>query len=236
MTDSCFPIGALPPRFAAISARTERLSRAETELCTFWRTHRGALRRHCEWWTRGQAEDADDLLGEALLRVLEALRCGTQHVVNRGAWWSAVISNLARDRLRERARRGLRLRVEHDAESAQATLDPGPSIERVLDARRELAATLSLLRRVPAAQRRALVARGEGHDYSLIALELGTSSANARKLVQLGRDKLRAGLARARISRPSNRKGSPPWRTETDRENRASVERVVPARASTNGP
>jgi RNA polymerase sigma factor (sigma-70 family) len=207
------PSGASPARaVAARGSRENHVASAgrsgapspDIELGTFWRAHRAALERLCAFWTRGNGADADDLFSEASLRATEAFRYGRERIVNARAWWSTVIANLGRDRLRARARH----RWEGAPQREQAALaDATPASERLFVARRELSSALRLLNHIPAAQRAAVMARSEGHDYTEIARRLGTSPANARKLVQLGRNSLRAGMSRAAI--PSARRVAP---------------------------
>lgn len=191
---------ALDEERCASAEGSNGVAQTEVELGTFLRAHRAALARLCVFWTRGNGADADDLLSDACLRTIEALRRGSDGVVAVRAWWSVIIGNLGRDRLRARSRRPWDSGAPHGA-AVEAVADAAPDSERLFAARRELSTVLRLLNRIPAAQRAALVARGAGNDYTEIAVRLGTSPANARKLVQLGRAALRLRMSRAAAAR-----------------------------------
>src|SRR5688572_17323289 len=58
----------------------------------------------CLRWTHGDRADAEDLLGDAYLRVLEADVRGDPELVRPLAFWRTVIRNLSRDRGRHTRR------------------------------------------------------------------------------------------------------------------------------------
>jgi RNA polymerase sigma-70 factor, ECF subfamily len=151
---------------------------------------RAALYKICLRCAHGNPVDAEDLLGEATLRVMEAEP--TEHQIdNPITWWATIIRNIARDRHRQQVcRREL-------AEFRPLDSSPEASSHRVLDgisyilARRELRAAIEAIARLPDRQRRALLLRASGAEYDEIAKEVGTTYANTRKLVQVARRQLR---------------------------------------------
>jgi RNA polymerase sigma factor (sigma-70 family) len=156
----------------------------------FWCTNRGSLLRICKRWSRGNLADAEDLLGEACLRVLEAHASASVAPERPFAWWATIIANTARDHARKRERR-LRSADELRGEMpglAHTALTLPDEHCLLRDAIREVRCGMSGL---TGHQQMALTLRGLGDDYEEIARKLGTSSTNARKLVQVARRTLR---------------------------------------------
>lgn len=161
----------------------------EPELATLhWRTHRAALFRKCLFLTRGDAREAEDLLGDAYLRGLEATHASKLDVESPVAWWVTIVANLARDRRRRARHRPFR---DAPSEVVDEVADVGPGLEQVAEARQHLERTLDRARLLTRSQRSALAGRGVGVDYGELARSLGTSPANVRKLVQTARAALR---------------------------------------------
>jgi RNA polymerase sigma factor (sigma-70 family) len=159
-------------------------------LAAFWRDNQRTLLRICLRWTRGNASEAEELLGEACLHGIEAL-CGGAQVLQPLPWWATIISNLARDKLRSRMRRPFMVPVQGAVGGELEVADRAVAIDDYIYARQRLRTALSGLGGLPASQRYALVTRSLGGDYAEIACALGTSTVNARKLVQTARDELK---------------------------------------------
>jgi DNA-directed RNA polymerase specialized sigma24 family protein len=151
--------------------------------------------RLCLRWTRGNFADAEDLLSEASLRILESEVGVARPVV----LWRTVINNLGRDRSRR-----LKRWQFASADSARPVLDELPGLivdgERQLLLNERLAATARKLRALSDRQRSAVLLRTSGTDYLRIAELLSTSSGNARKLVE--------GARRALLAVQPSRRGS----------------------------
>jgi len=160
----------------------------EQELNATFRQHYPLLNRLCTRWTRGHRADAQDLLAEAYLKALSATRQSSVLPESLISWLSTIIANLGRDYLRARSR-GARLREDDD--EFVALCDPRGASDTTLVMREELTRTLQEVRCLHPMQRRALLARSVGDEYESIAAQLGTSRANARKLVQTARKALR---------------------------------------------
>jgi RNA polymerase sigma factor (sigma-70 family) len=152
---------------------------------------RRAIYKICLRCAHGDPAEADDLLAEASLRVVETSLPAQDQIVNPISWWATIIRNIARDRHRQRVCRGElpeSPRIDDPAETSSSRALDGLSY--VL-ARRELRTTFDAIDRLPDRQRRALLLRASGADYDEIAREVGTTYANTRKLVQVARRQLR---------------------------------------------
>lgn len=186
---------ALHPRGVAATSRPGSYE----QLLSFLVTRRTQLLRACLRWTRGHCADAEDLLSDACLRIIESGHGSAFEVSEPTPFCMTVIANLARDRWRAEQRRDTTGPLQVQGDSTQAH---GP--DEIAASRELLVMMLARSQRLPSAQRRALVLRSFGRDYAEIARSLCTSPGNARKLVQLARmDMLRelpASQARKRVA------------------------------------
>lgn len=147
-----------------------------------WLASRATLLRVCVRWTHGNLQEAEDLLGDACVRVIEAQRLGVR-VLDPVSFSSRVIANLARDRFRSASARAAKrpdLRALADA-AVSATPDDQ------LCTRQHLSLAQHALATGPRRQRVALLLRAQGDDYAAIARTIGTTEANARRLVRVAR-------------------------------------------------
>ena len=152
----------------------------------FFVQERARLLGFCLRWTSGNRADAEDLLSEAGVRGLAALRFGSAHVANPLAWWTTIIANLARDQRKTFRRLAL---FDTHGYGHQAT-HPGADLERQLRSRRDLRLVLASLEQLPSQQQAVLRLRCVGNSYSEIARELGVSTECARKTAQVARERL----------------------------------------------
>jgi RNA polymerase sigma factor (sigma-70 family) len=157
---------------------------------TPWPTGRRSLLALCLRWTRGNLAEAEDLLGDACLRILEVASRGELPIAaSPSAFWVTVINNLGRDRLR----RARRWKFENEGRESNAlSALPAPTVgadQQVL-LKECLVATDRKLRCLNERQRAAVLLRGRGVGYSGIGELLSTSPANARKLVEMARRRL----------------------------------------------
>jgi RNA polymerase sigma factor (sigma-70 family) len=151
-----------------------------------WLFGRAALLSLCLRWTNGNRAEAEDLLGDACVRILEGdYRTGAQ-VGSPVAFWATVINNLGRDRIR-RTRRWKLESPDDDSSVLGALPAPTISAEQQLFLRECLAATARKLTLLTPKQRNALLLRSRGLDYSVIGESLQTTAANSRKLVETAR-------------------------------------------------
>ena len=163
------------------------------ELDALFERYNPLLNRLCSRWTRGHRADAQDLLADAYLRAVRATWQNDQRPDNLLAWLLGIIANLARDRLRARSRSSRQL--DDESRVLETLRDPGSASEAVFATRELLSKTLAHVKTLTTMQRSALLARSAGEEYEAIAAHLGTSPANARKLVQTARSELRAQLS-----------------------------------------
>lgn|GEM_PF-2464129 len=168
---------------------------AQRTLHSFFMQSRPVLGRLCLRWAQGNRHDAEDLLSDAVMRLMEAQRASCTPIENPMAWVVTVIANLGRDRLRKNARWGLSPGAELEL---QPRLESGPDSTAI--ARCELRELALKLRCLTVPQSEALLARGLGNDYEDIAEALRITSASARKLVQLARAGLRSASAEVQSS------------------------------------
>jgi RNA polymerase sigma factor (sigma-70 family) len=165
---------------------------------------RPLLLRLCLRWTRGDLAEAEDLLGDACLRVMEAQSRTQAGLVQPISFWATVINNLGRDRIR----RTRRWRFEDGTQvSALLRALPSPTVsaEHQVLLRESLAEAARRLERLNGKQRTAVLLRTRGSGYSTIAKVLGTSQANARKLVETARSALVSSAPRSGKSRAGGR-------------------------------
>ena len=162
---------------------------------TPWPSGRRALLGLCLRWTRGNVAEAEDLLGDACLRILEGSTGGAPQVASPMAFWATVINNLGRDRIR-RARRWKFERDDQHSSALGALPAETVSADQQVFLKECLAATDRQLRLLNEKQRTALLLRGRGVGYSGIGELLATSPANARKLVEMARRQLNSRGAR----------------------------------------
>lgn len=139
----------------------------------------------------GQADDADDAMQDALMRVWKLLPRIHQHP-NPHGYILRICMSAAYDVLRQRGRLAAR---ESALESGIDPAEP-PSQRRGLDAAEAQEALLDGLRQLPDAQRRAVLLRlVQEEPFETIALELGCTSATARSHYSKGRARLRTLLS-----------------------------------------
>lgn len=148
--------------------------------------------KRCLRWVNGNRAEAEDLLGDAWLRLLEASNRQGAPPCNHGSFLLTVIDNLGRDRLR-RARRwqqgGLN---EYESLEALTT-----TAEHLLLLRERLVSTAQQLDTMKDKERAALMLRSSGVEYVAIAAALATSEMNARKLVETARKQVALKTAAA---------------------------------------
>jgi RNA polymerase sigma factor (sigma-70 family) len=127
-------------------------------------------------------QDAEDVVQEAIIRVLRAASRGTQ-VEKPGAYLRAAVRRAAVDHLQER-----------DGERAAAGFPQPQDCSDVHDVA-EAHTVLEAIGGLPANQRRALLSTVLGdHDQAQLATWLGTTPAGVRQLVRRARVRLRSAI------------------------------------------
>lgn len=138
-----------------------------------------------------QADDADDAMQDALMRVWKLLPRIHRHP-NPHGYILRICMSAAYDILRKRGRL-----AAHEA-PMEAGGDPAepPAQTRGLDAAEAQEALLEGMRQLPDAQRRAVLLRlVQEEPFETIALELGCAPATARSHYSKGRARLRTLLS-----------------------------------------
>ncbi|HYQ04713.1 MAG TPA: sigma-70 family RNA polymerase sigma factor [Polyangiaceae bacterium] len=153
---------------------------------------RSLLLGFCLRWTRGNLSEAEDLLGDACVRIMEGGYSAGVRVARPIALWATVINNLGRDRARHRRRWRFDVRGP-DMDSLNDLPAHTVSAEHQVIVNERLEATARKLQSLNQRQRTAMLLRGGGLGYSRIGESLCTSPANARKLVETGRRFLNSG-------------------------------------------
>jgi RNA polymerase sigma-70 factor, ECF subfamily len=138
---------------------------APSEVLNLFSTHGSALYRFC-LGSLGNASDAEDVVQDTFLKLLQHLRSGGDRS-NLRAWLFAVAVNACRDRVRWRLR-WLPWRVELDRRAVEPVDVPS-------DRRRALAA----LQALPSRDRLLLSLRAQGLSYR----EMGAASGIAEQSV-----------------------------------------------------
>lgn len=162
----------------------------------FWQFHEQELRLRCLQWMRGNLQDAEDILGSAMIKLWDELPKHASGIENPRAWLTQMIHNICVDALRRRDRRS----------ELAAAIDPGHPSEGLLAARPrrpdenlqqlELRADIHrAVRELPVSLRQAFELRFfEDMAYPEIAKRLRTSPLNVRKRIERARLHLRSRL------------------------------------------
>ena len=199
-----------PDRTSCARKRNAASAYQRHPLIDVWSRDRSALLGLCLRWTAGNVSEAEDLLGDACLRVIEGSQCAGVVFDSPFAFWATVINNLARDRLR----RARLWKFESGLAGAELvfSLPAGTdNAEQEVVLRERLCAAERQISYLTDRQRSALLLRCRGLDYSEIGETLSTSVVNARKLVETARRFLNEA-PRSRVAgvRPLNKRASEP--------------------------
>jgi RNA polymerase sigma factor (sigma-70 family) len=125
------------------------------------------------------ADEAEDVVQDALVRALPALRAGDRPMAVR-PWLYMIVRNRAFDHLRTPASRN---RGDEADRLALVSHPHGDPAERAIE-REELAQVVAEIRRLPPRQRLALVGRElSGTSHADIAAELHTSVSATKSLI-----------------------------------------------------
>ncbi len=161
--------------------------------------HRAGLVRHAQGKLgAARADEAEDVVQEALIKALRALRAGADPVAP-GAWLRVIVARCAYDL---HAAAGRRPTVPVDEELlAHAGADP----EVTVQARAEMRETVAAIVRLPEAQREALVGYElAGKTYDELGAEHGWSTPATKSLLWRARTSLAAERRKwaAAVSQP----------------------------------
>jgi len=175
------------PRARAIGPR-ERFE-------ALWTAHARRVRAACRGWMRGREDLAEEAFGRVALLAFEKLRGADAELHSPLGWLLIMTRNVCIDLGRKALRdpvagaediTQLELAASDEPEAALLTAELVRHLERWLDA-------------LPPGQRQALELRAlEGCSYPEVAERLAITPANARKRVQLARQRLRLRLVQYR--------------------------------------
>lgn len=149
------------------------------------------LYRRCLGWTGGNATEAEDLLGQLLMRLLRVQPAEFERVKSPRAWMTRVLRHLYVDLVRGNSR------VHSHGSEIERTLHCHSSRDPAAEVwRGELGHALrEAIDALPSSLRGPLVQRYiEGLDYRSIARTHDITLPTARKRCQLARDRLRQSL------------------------------------------
>ncbi|HEV8212011.1 MAG TPA: RNA polymerase sigma factor [Vicinamibacterales bacterium] len=151
-----------------------------------------SLYRFCRM-TLGGADEADDVVQETFLKLLQHLRAGGDRA-NLRSWLFTVAANACRDRLRSR-RRWLPWRAELDHRTVE-TAEDTPDRRLALDAARGL----------PPRDRLLLSLRAQGLSYRDIGIAAGIQEGSVGRLLARAVDRWKRRLEAAQGLRPASRR------------------------------
>lgn len=169
--------------------RAARASALDNPLERVWFDDQAYFRRLCLRWTSGNTHDADDVMGQVCVKVLEAAGERATAVRNPRAWIARVMHNLCVDT----GRASERSRVL--AETALAVPPPAPAPDLGVSRAELVDALTDAMRQLPAHLREVVILRlVEEQSYEDICGALDISIPNARKRLQQARALLRPNL------------------------------------------
>ena len=172
----------------------DRPMRAEADadhVFRLWLDNYDYLYRLCLGWTRGNPAEADDLLGQTLMRMLRHGAANFEGLGSPRGWVVRVARNLWLDGARSRSRAD---NYQNEVEQVLHSSAPPPPDAALFGSElgQRLAAAIDDL---PLYLRAALVQRHiDGLAYREIAERNSISQSTARKRCQLARDRVRAQL------------------------------------------
>ena len=165
---------------------------AVTTLQSTWLEHQDYFYRLCLGWTHGNVADAEDVIGQAWVKILELDLATAQDVRNPLSWISRILRNMCIDRQRTNSR-SLTL-IQHEA--AVPTPAPTPTPDSDISRRQLADAIVEAVTRLPTNLREVVLLRLiQGQSYTDIGHALHISVPNARKRLQQARALLRPELA-----------------------------------------
>ncbi|MCD9030550.1 RNA polymerase sigma factor [Luteimonas sp. Y-2-2-4F] len=156
-----------------------------------WEQDRIVLRCRAIRLTRGNVDEAEDILSSTVLKTLDYLRQHRAQIRRPRAFLLFALNNEFVSRCRRRAQENAQLDRSADVEE-QAGATAAPGHEQALQVQETLAAVMAEVARLPSDQRRLFRMRfREERSYADIAQAFGISQPLARKRVQLLRERLR---------------------------------------------
>lgn len=161
-----------------------------------WATHQNQLLRQCMRLMSGNMADAEDALGNALVRASSHFaEGGGAEIANQRAWLSRLVHNSCIDFYRARSRQKRwtdEVMAMADGDAVPSAPNPAPTPEEVAVTGESMRTLQKALDELPELLRVPLILRFlEGLSYAEIAERLCIPNCTARKRVQLARERLR---------------------------------------------
>jgi RNA polymerase sigma factor (sigma-70 family) len=161
-----------------------------------WFEHQHQLLRQCMRMMSGNMADAEDALGNAMLRAsVHFAEGGGDAIANQRAWLSRLAHNACIDFYRARSRQKRwtdEVVAMTDGEFIPSAPSPEPTPEEVAETGESMRSLQRGLDDLPELLRRPVILRFlEGRSYAEIAERLCITNCTARKRVQLARERLR---------------------------------------------
>lgn len=187
--------GRIERREQRRAARRGELAPEQRERSSLWQTwssEQDYFRGLCMRWLRGNRHDAEDVMSEAAIKLMELDVDAAAAVQNPRSWIGRVLHNLCADL----GRRCIRARAIEDGWSTirEAVCERAPDAQ--LHGNRVGVCVADAVDGLPEYMRSVLVMRMiDGLEYKEISTLLGITSAAARKRAQLARDELKVQLA-----------------------------------------
>ncbi|MFN8395460.1 MAG: sigma-70 family RNA polymerase sigma factor [Bacteroidia bacterium] len=159
-----------------------------------WGEHEPFLLRLCMGWLRGTPLDAQEVLSSGMLKAWDAAQNTTEEIGNYKAWFAKVLRNHCIDQQRKLAR-DLQVWVGADLQVPVIDRQPGtqlPSPEAMLLRDESYHWLIAGMEVLPERLREVMILRAtQDMAYDEIGRRLHISGDNARKRVQLARERLR---------------------------------------------
>ncbi|UUX48038.1 RNA polymerase sigma factor [Nisaea acidiphila] len=189
------PVREIPP--PPISPKGERRTPQPPEaFWELWSEHQSQLLRQCMRLMSGNMADAEDALGNALVRASSHFaEGGGEGIANQRAWLSRLVHNSCIDFYRARSRQKRwtdEVMAMADGDDIPSAPTPEPTPEEIAETGESMRKLQTELNKLPELLRVPLILRFlEGLSYAEIAERLCIPNCTARKRVQLARERLR---------------------------------------------
>lgn len=163
-----------------------------------WQSYQRALHQQSLRLTRGNQDEARELLSAAMLRAAQKFPHHSKSIKNMKAWLHQVLHNVCMDAMKERRHTTYRPPPsDDDGEEEFPCPEEQASPEDLLLRHESIRGMWRQVQALPDTLRAPLVMRFcEGMSYSEIAARLHLTQCNTRKRIQLARERMRRTLAR----------------------------------------
>ncbi len=165
---------------------------ADAVFWPIWLTHRDYLYRYSLRFSSGNAADAEDALGEAMLKALHAF--SDAEIRNHRAWLLRLVHNACMDRYRLKERQNCLMNdiVDDDGQSVPAIVPkPNRSLEELLGALQLVTCLQDAMMTLPRSLAEPLLLYLDDLSDADIASSLNVTKEVVRKRRQMARDWLR---------------------------------------------